>query len=90
MHEVITRLQIMFAQLAANEAVEAHTHTDRERDHQHLNRICERNCGQGIGIEAGNENAVYNIIQSLYQHGNHYRDRDRWDQSVHWHSPKHF
>ena len=81
---------ILFAQLPADQAVDAHAHAQRQGQHQHLDRVCQGNRRQRVRVVPGDENAVHHIVQRLHQHGNHDRDRYLRDQPPHRHRPQHF
>ena len=78
-----------FPQPAAEEAVDPRSHTDAEGNHQHLKGKRQGDRGQAVGIEAGDKNTVHHVIKRLDQHGNHNRNADLGNQTLHLHGAQH-
>ena len=65
-------LKVFFSQRPGEQGVDAHAGARRHGDHQRLDRKGERDGGQGVFREHGDENAVHNVVKSLHQHGDHH------------------
>ena len=76
---------VFFSQAAAEQAVDTGSHTGGKGDHQHLEGERQGNRGQPVRVEAGNKNAVDNIVQCLDDHGDHDRHADLGNQAAHVH-----
>ena len=62
----------------------AHACADTDRHDQHLQRIYERNRRQRILRILGHEDAVYDVVQRVDDHGDHRRQCHRKDQRAHF------
>ena len=76
-------LLIALAQAAGNQGVNPHTGAHGERNKQQLHRIRQRNGCQRVLADLRNKITVHHIVQCLYQHGKHRRQRHGYNQGKH-------
>ena len=73
-------LAVFFAQTAGKQGVHAYAGAGGKGDHEVLDGEDKRNGGEGVFADAGDKDAVYNIIQCLNEHGDDERQRHIEDE----------
>ena len=79
----VSPVEVLLPQAPAQKGVDAHPRTRGDGDHQVLHREGEAHRVEGVFADAGDEKAVYDIIQGRHQHTEHNRRGHGHQQAVH-------
>ena len=56
-------LRLLFPQFSGDDGVNSHADADGKRQDNILERVYERDRGQGLRSQPGHENTVYNVVK---------------------------
>lgn len=83
----VGHIEILFAQTAGEQGVDADGGTHCHGDHQVLIGEGQRDSGQGVLADLGHKDTVHYIVKGLDEHGDHDGQRHGEDQSSDGHCP---